>query len=138
MEEETGVADDAVGFHRDIGESAGPDDVARNVLHVHRDGYMLRGLCHQAVDAQEVILKCTQIHVADEELGAILVGVVGKACGGLKRYAAVADEEGLRITSQEATLAGVSSVVLSWNFEVMQLPRSMLTVFVWSAIIATG
>lgn len=57
---------------------------------------------------------------------------------GLKRYAAVADEEGLRITSQEATLAGVSSVVLSWNFEVMQLPRSMLTIFVWSAIIVTG
>lgn len=57
---------------------------------------------------------------------------------GLKRYAAVADEEGLIITSQEATLAGVSSVVLSWNFEVMQLPRLMLTVFVWSAIIVTG
>lgn len=50
----------------------------------------------------------------------------------------MADEEGLRITSQEATLAGVSSVVLSWNFEVMQLPRSMLTAFVWSAIIVTG
>ena len=50
----------------------------------------------------------------------------------------MADEEGLRITSQEATLAGVSSVVLSWNFEVMQLPRLMLTVFVWSAIIVTG
>lgn len=47
----------------------------------------------------------------------------------------MADEEGLRITSQEVTLAGVSSVVLSWNFEVMQLPRSMLTVFVRSAII---
>lgn len=57
---------------------------------------------------------------------------------GLKKYAAVADEEGLRTTSQEATLAGVSSVVLSWNFEVMQLPKSMLTVFVWSAIIVTG
>ena len=57
---------------------------------------------------------------------------------GLKRYAAVADEEELRITSQEATLAGVSSVVLSWNFEVMQLPRLVLTVFVWSAIIVTG
>ena len=56
----------------------------------------------------------------------------------LKRYAAVADEEGLRITSQETTLAGVSSVILSWNFEVMQLPRSMLTVFVWLAIIVTG
>lgn len=57
---------------------------------------------------------------------------------GLKRYAAVAVEKGLRITSQEATLAGVSSVVLSWNFEVMQLPRSMLTMFVWSAIIVNG
>ena len=50
----------------------------------------------------------------------------------------MADEEGLRITSQETTLAGVSSVILSWNFEVMQLPRSMLTVFVWLAIIVTG
>lgn len=56
----------------------------------------------------------------------------------MKRYAEVADEEGLRITSQETTLAGVSSVILSWNFEVMQLPRSMLTVFVWLAIIVTG
>ena len=78
MEEGTRGAGDAVGFHRDIGESAGSDDVARSVLHVHRDGYVLRGLCQQAVDAQEVILKCTQIHVADEELGAILVGVAGK------------------------------------------------------------
>ena len=49
MEEGTGGAGDAVGFHRNIGESAGSDDVARSVLHVHRDGYMLRGLCHQAV-----------------------------------------------------------------------------------------
>ena len=57
---------------------------------------------------------------------------------GLKRYTEVADEEGLRITSQEATLAGVSSMVLIRNFEVMQLPRSMLTVFVWSAIIVTS
>ena len=57
---------------------------------------------------------------------------------GLKIYAEVADEEGLRITSQEATLAGVSSVVLIWNFEVMQGPRSMLTVFGWLAIIVTG
>ena len=57
---------------------------------------------------------------------------------GLKKYAAVADEEWLRITSQETTLAGVSSVILSWNFEVMQLPRSMLTMFVWLAIIVTG
>ena len=67
-----------VGLHRDIGEGVGLEDVALSVLHVHRDGYMLRGLCQQAVDAQEVILKCTQIHVADEELGAILVGVAGK------------------------------------------------------------
>ena len=57
---------------------------------------------------------------------------------GLKRYAEVADEEGLRITSQEATLAGVASVVLIWNFEVMQGPRSMLTVFGWLAKIVTG
>ena len=84
MEEGTGGAGDAVGFHRDIGESAGSDDVARSVLHVHRDGYMLRGLCQQAVDAQEVILKCTEIHVADEELGAILVGVADKAGGGVE------------------------------------------------------
>lgn len=39
---------------------------------------------------------------------------------GLKRYTEVADEEGLRITSQEATLVGVSSMVLIRNFEVMQ------------------
>ena len=84
MEEETGGAGNAVGFHRDIGEGAGSDDVARSVLHVHRDGYMLRGLCQQAVDAQEVILKCTQIHVADEELGAILVSVVRETCGGIE------------------------------------------------------
>lgn len=44
MEEGTRGAGDAVGFHRDIGESAGSDDVARSVLHVHRDGYVLRGL----------------------------------------------------------------------------------------------
>ena len=67
-----------------------------------------------------------------------MVGVVGKAGSGVKRYAAVADEEGLRITSQEATLAGVASVVLIWNFEVMQGPRSMLTVFGWLAKIVTG
>lgn len=84
MEEGTGGAGDAVGLHRDIGEIAGSDDVARSVFHVHRDGYMLRGLCQQAVDAQEVILKCTQIHVADEELGAILVGVAGKAGSGVE------------------------------------------------------
>lgn len=40
----SGGAGDAVGFHRDIGESAGSDDVARSVFHVHRDGYVLRGL----------------------------------------------------------------------------------------------
>ena len=84
MEEKTSGAGDAVGFHRDIGESAGSDDVVRSIFHVHRDGYMLRGLCQQAVEAQEVILKCTQIHVADEELGAILVGVAGKAGGGVE------------------------------------------------------
>ena len=84
MEEGTGGAGDAVGLHRDIRECAGSDDIARSVLHVHRDGYMLRGLCQQAVDAQEVILKCTQIHVADEELGAILVGVAGKASSGVE------------------------------------------------------
>lgn len=39
-----GVEDDAVGFHRNIGEGASSDDVARSVLHVHRDGYLLRGL----------------------------------------------------------------------------------------------
>lgn len=39
---------------------------------------------------------------------------------GLKRYTEVADEKGLRITSQEATLVGVSSMVLIRNFEVMQ------------------
>ena len=44
MEEGTGGAGDAVGFHRNIGESAGSDDIARSVLHVHRDGCMLRGL----------------------------------------------------------------------------------------------
>ena len=44
MEEETGGAGDAVGFHQDIGEGAGSDDVARSVFHVHRDGYVLRGL----------------------------------------------------------------------------------------------
>ena len=79
-----GGTGDAVGFHRDIGESAGSDDVARSVFHVHSDGYMLRGLCQQAVDAQEVILKCTQIHVADEELGAILVGVISQAGSGVE------------------------------------------------------
>ena len=73
-----------VGLHRDIGEGVGLEDVALSVLHVHHDGYMLRGLCQQAVDAQEVILKCTQIHVADEELGAILVGVAGKAGSGVE------------------------------------------------------
>ena len=56
---------------------------------------------------------------------------------GLKRYTEVADEEGLRITSQEATLVGVSSMVLIRNFEVMQGPRSMLTVFGWLAKIVT-
>lgn len=44
MEEGTGGAGDAVGFHRDIGEGAGSDAVARSVFHVHRDGYLLRGL----------------------------------------------------------------------------------------------
>ena len=41
MEEGTGGAGDAVGFHRDIGESAGSDDVGRSIFHVHRDGYVL-------------------------------------------------------------------------------------------------
>lgn len=41
MEERTGGAGDAVGFHRNIGEGAGSDDVARSVLHFHRDGYVL-------------------------------------------------------------------------------------------------
>lgn len=41
MEEGTGVKGDAVGFHRDIGESAGSDDVVRSIFHVHRDGYVL-------------------------------------------------------------------------------------------------
>ncbi|MDY5922149.1 MAG: hypothetical protein SPJ54_07340 [Candidatus Onthomorpha sp.] len=84
MEEGTGGAGDAVGFHRDIGEGVGPDDVAKSVLYVHRDGYVLRGLYQQAVDTQEVILKCTEIHVADEELGAILVGVVREAGSGVE------------------------------------------------------
>ena len=51
MEEGSGGAGDEVGLHRDIGEGVGLEDVARSVLHVHRDGYMLRGLCQQAVDA---------------------------------------------------------------------------------------
>lgn len=78
MEERTGGAGDAVGFHRDIGEGAGSDDVARSVFHVHRDGYVLRGLCQQTVDSQHGVFECVEIHVADEELGAILVGVAGK------------------------------------------------------------
>ena len=53
MEEGTGGAGDAVGFHRNIGEGAGSDDVARSVLHVHRDGYMLRGLCQQDIDSEK-------------------------------------------------------------------------------------
>ena len=44
MEEGTGGVGDAVVFHRDIGESAGSDDVVRSIFHVHRDGYVLRGL----------------------------------------------------------------------------------------------
>ena len=44
MEERTGGESDAVGFHRNIGEGAGLDDIARSILHVHRDGYVLRSL----------------------------------------------------------------------------------------------
>ena len=44
MEERTGGASDAVGFHRNIGEGAGPDDITRSVLHVHRNGNKLRSL----------------------------------------------------------------------------------------------
>ena len=44
MEEGTGGASDAIGFHRNIGEGAGLDDIARSILHVHRDGYVLRSL----------------------------------------------------------------------------------------------
>lgn len=64
MEEGTGGAGDAVGFHQDIGEGVGLEDVARNVLHVHRDGYMLRGLCQQTIHSQEVVLECTEVYVA--------------------------------------------------------------------------
>lgn len=78
MEEGTCGAGDAVGLHRDIRECAGSDDVARSVFHVHHDGYMLRGLCQQTVDSQHGVFECVEIHVADEELGAILVGVAGK------------------------------------------------------------
>ena len=44
MEEVTNGAGDAIGFHRDIGEGAGLDDIARSILHVHHDGYVLRSL----------------------------------------------------------------------------------------------
>lgn len=37
MEEGSGGAGDAVGFHRDIGEGAGSDDIARSIFHVPRD-----------------------------------------------------------------------------------------------------
>ncbi len=63
MEEGTGGAGDAVGFHRDIEESAGSDDVARSV-HVHRDGYVLRGLCQETIHSQEIVLEYTEVYVA--------------------------------------------------------------------------
>ena len=44
MEEGSGGAGDEVGLHRDIGEGVGLEDVVRSVFHVHRDGYVLRGL----------------------------------------------------------------------------------------------